>query len=883
MHKTQEKLNKIILDSSKDEFIFDFLLAYNTPKSTIARLKKWDLNKLEEKWELLLRKKISYKYVSQDLYAEIDAIKNELKNNRSKPRFIIVTDFNKFLAYDTKVHDSLDIDFNTLGKHYDFFNPLLGIEKKQFHNETVADRKAAENLAKLYDEIVKDNEHSTHEKRHALNIFLSRLLFCYFAEDTNIFKVNQFTNSLASHTKLDGSDTHIFLENLFEVFNSKDKNNALAEYLNEFPYVNGKLFEDTYAIPKFTTRSRKLLIDLWELDWSGINPDIFGSMMQAVMDSEERANLGSHFTSVSNIMKVINPLFLDELKEELEESIWNTKKLNALLGRISNIKFFDPACWSGNFLIIAYKEIRRLEIEILQEVWFAWAFGWGSSISLSQFYWIELHDFAHETAKLSLYLAEHQMNVEFYNEVKIKINSLPLKLWWNIVCWNATRIDWEEVCPKEEWDEIYIMWNPPYLWARLQDAEQKKDMAIALWSLKWKNNLDYISAWFYKGAKFMKNSNIKSAFVTTNSINQWEQVALLWPTIFDFWLEIDFCYSWFKWDNNAKWNAKVIVVIIWLRNISNDKKYIYKDNLQHEVSNINWYLVDSKNIFIENRTKSISGFPKMSFWNMALDWWNLILSTKEKDQLVNEYPATKELIRELVWSQEYIQWKQRWCLWIDSEKLLNAKQNPIIKNRIALVEKTRLASKDKWANKLAAKSHQFREMHEWVNGAIIMPRVSSERRKYIPWGYLTNDKIISDSAQAIYDWEKWLLWVLISNMHMVWMKSVAWRLKTDYRYSKNIVYNNFPFPRITKKQKEEIEWYVYEVLDEREKHSEKTLAEVYAPDKMPERLKIAHHELDLAIERCYRPKPFESDEERLEYLFKMYEKMIAKEKADTKK
>ena len=321
MHNIQEKLKDIIINLSKDEFIFDFLLAYNTPKSSIARVRKWDLNKLKEDRELVLRKKVSIKMTDSDLYITIDTIKNGLKNNKTKPRFVIVTNFEKFLAFDTKTLDTLGIDFNKLDKNYDFFLPLVWIEKTQYQNENIADVKAANNLAKLFDEIVKDNNHDTADERHALNIFLSRLLFCYFAEDTNIFTVNQFTTSLSSHTKADWSDTHTFLENLFEIFNIEDRDDSVVEYFRIFPYVNGKLFKDIYKIPKFTSRSRRLLIELWKLDWSGINPDIFGSMMQAVMDSEERWNMWSHYTSVPNIMKVINPLFLDDLNEDFEKSI----------------------------------------------------------------------------------------------------------------------------------------------------------------------------------------------------------------------------------------------------------------------------------------------------------------------------------------------------------------------------------------------------------------------------------------------------------------------------------------------------------------------------------------------------------------------------------
>lgn len=875
MHKIPTDLEKIVNNLSKENFIFDFLLAYNTPNSTIARLKKWDLNKLVEKWELLLRKKVLFKNTTDKLYWTIDEIKSNLKDNKSKVRFIIVTNFEKFLAFDTKVNVWLDIDFNQLHKHHDFFLPLVWIEKQEYQNENIADVKAANNLAKLFDEIVKDNSHDTAEQRHALNIFLSRLLFCYFAEDTNIFTVNKFTSSLWSHTKLDWSDTHVYLEKLFEVFNTKDRDESLPEYFNSFPYVNGKLFQDIYEIPKFTTKSRKLLIELWELDWSWINPDIFGSMMQAVMDSDERWNMWSHYTSVPNIMKVINPLFLDELNEEFEESIWNIKRLNTLLERISKIKFFDPACWSGNFLIIAYKEIRRLEIEILKEIW-VWALT-RSIIELKNFYWIELNDFAHETAKLSLYLAEHQMNVEFYNETWISVVSLPLKLWGNIVCWNATRIDWEEVCPKEEWDEIYIMWNPPYIGTRNQEDNHKEDMKYVFHLVKNYKILDYISCWFYIWAKYIEWINVKLAFVSTNSITQWDQVATFWWNIFDKWVEISFAYESFKWKNNAKHNAWVSVVIIGLQNIFPNDKKIFINWLVKTVPNINGYLVAASNIFIKRRTKPLLDIPKMSYGNYTWGCNDLFLSRNEMLEIINENEVNIKFIRKLSWSAEFIQNKERYCLWISDETLNEALENENIKNRISKVKEIRLASKDESLQKLASRPHQFRDLKEAEKHSIIIPIVSSEKRKYIPMWLLDKEYIIPNSAQAIYDADIWIFWIISSYMHNLWVKSVGGSLETRIRYSSVLCYNTFPFPYITKKQKEEIEEYIYNILDEREKYSEKTLAEMYDPNKMPEWLKKAHHELDLVIERCYRPKPFENDEERLEYLFKMYEKMIAKE------
>ncbi len=878
MDYIKDKIASIINNNSYDKFIFDFLLAYDIPKSNIDRARKWDFNKLEETWEFILRKKVHFKMSNTDLYSTIDGIKNSLVNSKSKPRFIIVTDFDKLLSFDTKVWDTLDIDFAKLDKNYDFFLPLIWVEKQQYQNENIADVKAANNLAKLFDEIVKDNDHTTESQRHALNIFLSRLLFCFFAEDTNIFKDSQFTDSLATHTKSDWSDTHIFLEKLFEIFNVEIRDDLVLEYLKVFPYVNGKLFQDTYEIPKFTTKSRKLLIELWQLDWSGINPDIFWSMMQAVMDSKERSNLWSHYTSVPNIMKVVQPLFLDDLYEAFEQCNENHGKLRALLTRISKIKFFDPACGSGNFLIIAYKEIRRLEIEIFKDISVRWLLT-KSEISLSQFYGIEINDFAHETAKLSLYLAEHQMNIEFEKAVGIATVSLPLKLWGNIVCGNATRVDREEVCPKRIWDEIYIIGNPPYYGSRKQTKDQKNDMKYVF-----KNDyksLDYISARFYLWANYIRWINAKLAFVSTNSISQWEQVALAWPRILESDIEINFAYQSFKWQNNAKDNANVIVVIIGLSNIVERKKILYVKSLKQFVDSINPYLSAWRVLYINKRKQSISNLPLMTYGNMPLEWGFLRFSDNEKNEIEKKTPWIKKFIRKVIWWEEFLKWTNRYCFWLDEKNLEESLIFDEIRSRVNKVKNFRM---NWWevAMTLINKSYQFRYRNEPINNQIVIPCTSTENRNYIPCAVFDNSFISLNSIQTIYDADHWILWVISSNMHMVWMKTVAGRLKTDFRYSSAVVYNTFPFPSITKKQKDEIEEYVYAVLDEREQHSEKTLAQMYDPDKMPAWLKSAHHELDLAIERCYRPKPFESDEERLEYLFKLYEKMIAKEKGESK-
>jgi len=874
----ENNITKLIKNFSQDNFIFEFLLAYGEPKATITRLKKGDLNQLENKGELTLRKKLFFKEATTGLHETIDTLRTDSATQKQKPRFIIVTDYKIFLAYDTKTTDTLDIDFKELVKHYDFFLPLAGMEKSTHIDENPADVKASNKLAKLYDEILKNNPTTMHEEVHALNVFLTRLLFCYFAEDSNIFEDNLFTNTLSSHTQTDGNDFDEFLSRVFDVFNTDEKRREvnLPEYLKAFPYVNGGLFRDKHPLPKFTTKSRNILIEIGSLDWSAINPDIFGSMIQAVVTPEHRGDMGMHYTSVPNIMKVMQPLFLDELQEEFEKVKTSKKKLQELINRIANLKIFDPACGSGNFLIIAYKELRRLEMKILAQIdtlskQKSFVF---SEIKLTQFYGIELDDFAHEVAILSLWLAEHQMNLEFYKAFGRTAPSLPLQDGGNIVHGNATRIDWESVCPKEDGDEIYVLGNPPYLGARNQNKEQKSDLDFVFKGFKKYKDLDYISCWFYKATEYIEKTNASIAFVSTNSIIQGEQVSLLWPYIFQKKIEISFAHKAFKWENNAKKNAAVIVVIIGLQNHSNKYKYLYDKKIKKEVKNINAYLVNGNSTIIGRTRKSISKLPKMPKGNMPYDGGNLCLSTDEKSKLLTSYPEASKFIKKLVGAKEYINNIDRWCIWIPSELLNQALSINPIRDRINNVKDMRLSSTDKSAHKLAERSHQFREFNSTTTHSIIIPLTTSERREYIPIGFLSSEYIITNAASVLYDAESWLFGLISSKMHMIWMRTVAGRLKSDYRYSSDLVYNTFPFPTISEKQKEEITELVFNILDEREQHSEKTLAQLYDPNKMPQDLKEAHHQLDLAIEQCYRKKPFESDEERLEYLFKLYEEMI---------
>ncbi len=869
-------------DYCYDNFIFDFLTCYNLPKATITLLKKGkhNLSKLDG-CTILKKKTFFFEEKDRDLHHTINDLNQDSKTHKHNPRFIIVTNYKNILAIDTKTKDNLDCSLNDLPKNFDFFLPLAGIEKTAYKNENPADIKAASKMAKIYDEILKDNKYQDDKDLRELNIFLSRLLFCYFAEDTGVFDKAIFTNSVSSHTAVDGSDLDLYLNRLFESLNVKDKS-KFPNYLQKFPYVNGGLFAANYDAPKFSKKSRDLISECGQLDWSEINPDIFGSMIQAVVDPSMRGGLGMHYTSVPNIMKVIEPLFLNELKEEFEKAYNDEAKLNKLLGRITKIKIFDPACGSGNFLIIAYKELRLLEIEIWNrrcELKSLFKSDAHSFISLENFYGIEIADFACEVAVLSLYLSKHQMNVKFKENFGHTKPILPLKESGKIICANATRINWEEVCPKKAGDEIYILGNPPYLGARNQKKEHKDDMDFVFKGrLNKYRDLDYIACWFFKGSNYIQNSNIKLALVSTNSICQGDSVGLFWPNIFSLDIDIFFTHTSFKWQNNAKSNAGVVVVIVGLKDKRNKaKKLIFTNQSQFDVDNISPYLTKGSNLVVSRRKKAISNnLPKMAYGNYTGGCAELFLNIEEKDYLVNKYPNLKKYIKKMIGSNEFIKSIPRFCLWFKGINLDDEIFNiPEISQKITEIKNRRLQSADKNLNLLALRPHQFRDLKETKASSIIIPIVSSERREYLPIGFLDDRSIIPNSAQAIYEAEPWLFGLLASKMHMTWLKAVGGKLEERIRYSAEICYNTFPFPTISEKQKQIIQKQVYSILSEREKHPEKTMAQLYDPEKMPDGLRRAHNFNDLAIERCYRSKPFASDEERLEYLFKLYEKMTS--------
>ncbi len=633
--KLEEEIRKITDNFSEDDFIYEFLIAFGFTKMSIKRLREGNSNLSKKENQLIIKNKLFYEYtLNNDLYSLIDGLKNDSSTYTHKPRFIIVNNPKQLLAIDTKTKETLAVELNELYKHTDFFLPWTGKEKYVAQQENPADVKAAEKMAHIYDEIVKINPTLIKENPHVLNIFLTRILFCFFAEDTGIFEEDIFTKTIVNHTEDDGSDLADVLSILFKSLDKKDNEKEIhPSFVQDFPYVNGKLFKDEIAIPKLNAKVRKLMIECGGQDWKEINPDIFGSMFQAVSVAEVRSGLGQHYTSVPNIMKVIEPLFLNDLREEFEKAE-TEKKLRKLLDRIYNLKIFDPACGSGNFLIIAYKQLRLLEMQIIKKI--EEVTGKQqlmlSQLQLNQFYGIEIDDFACEIARLSLWLAEHQMNRKFRDLFGNCKPTLPLSQSGNIVCGNATRLDWEEVCPKgtkglthkkmeqmtlielEQYRqmelqgteyEVYILGNPPYAGAKKQTPHQRLDMDYLCNSqIIQSKNIDYIFSWFSKATRYIDNSSlIKFAFVSTNSICQGEQVPLAWPAILNTAYEIFFAHRSFKWSNNAKNEAGVTCIIIGIQAINKTtSKVIYIDNQSELVQKINPYLIDYKNLYIFKQT-----------------------------------------------------------------------------------------------------------------------------------------------------------------------------------------------------------------------------------------------------------------------------------------
>lgn len=850
-------------------------------------------------------------YVAVDtlhLTEKLESLKQDAQVVKAAPKIIAVSDGKTLLAFDTRENDTYEQQLTKIHSDFTFFYPLNNVERIHNVEESPADVKAAEKLAKLHDEIRAYNEFNSDDDLHDLNIFITRLLFCFFAEDTGIFETNLFSNFIKRYTKEDGSDLSDMIGQAFSIMNVKsvDRSEDITKEINDFPYVNGGLFATNIPIPKMSYKARKIIIDCGDLDWKDINPDIFGSMIQAVVNPDVRAKEGMHYTSVPNIMKVINPLFMDDLRAEYKKLVdaYDQKKnmldmsvlsenqflaeckpiiakCDRLLLRMSKMKFFDPACGSGNFLIITYKQLRLLEMDILRlrkkcEPNQMIDFIDGSCIRLSQFYGIELLDFPHEVAMLSLWLAEHQMNNKFHADFGVNVAALPLHNIHQIICANACRVDWNDVCHHEKDDEVFVFGNPPYLGSSKFDSEQQEDRKKVLGKYKSFGKIDYIGIWFVKAAFYIKDSKSKSAFVSTNSICQGEMVEPLWGIIIPLGVQISFAYTSFKWNNNAKKNAAVYCIIIGLdTSTKHIKKRIYSQAGVKLVDNINPYLTDSNIEIVEKTTSSISDFPSIIRGCMPYDGGNLIMDKGQKNSLLTDYPIAKKWIKQLYSGADFIKGLVRFCLWISDEEYPDAINIEPIFNRIQRTKEMRLKSPDEGARKLAEKPYQFREFNLCDDSTLVIPSTSSANRQYIPMDYANSDMVVNNAMYMVRHAEHWLFGVMTSNMNMVWVNTIGGKLKMDYRYT-NLCYNTFPFPLISDAKKSEIAAAAEEILFVRAGEVGKTLADLYDPDKMPEDLRKAHEKLDAIVESCYSGAPFANDEARLECLFKLYEKMTAK-------
>jgi type I restriction-modification system DNA methylase subunit len=740
------------------DFVYELLAAYGRARSAITKLREGSLNLAEDKDnEILQRGVVYFKHVldPNKLHSTAEELTIDPLVVRYNPRYLIISDYERLVAVDTKKDSRLDINLRDID----------GDEITDEKTEAIADRRAADKMKDLYDEIEKVNRvkltdpHSNF--RHDLNVFFSRLLFCFFAEDTRVFSRDEqtmFTNAIKDYTQPDGSDLDSFLTTLFDALDTEDKSGFTSPF-SKFPYVNGTIFDTkkhSIGIPQFNAQARKLILDCGNQNWAEINPDIFGSMFQSIVDEEQRNSNGQHYTSVPNIMKTIEPLFLDELREEFDKFYDNEQRLQRLWDRISKIKIFDPACGSGNFLIIAYKELRKIEHAIIERLYGdeykrqQLAGKLESRIKLDNFYGIEIDDFPHEIAILSLYLAKHQMNIDFEQQFGKEIKLIPLKDNANIIKGNAARLDWAVVCPNipqkesinigpeqgtlidfdddqpeldfngERWDEIYLIGNPPYQGRGRQSTDQKNDMAHVMSAFELYKGLDYISIWFKKGVDYISGTDAKLAFVSTNSITQGEQVAMLWPRLLEKGINIIFAHTSFKWANLAKSNAGVTVVVIGLAGTNTKrKKLIITKNEIVQVDTINPYLAPTNNIFVQKSNKSISMLPHMSYGNMPMDGGNLIMDDQEKESLLRSYPASYKFIKRFYGAREYINDITRWCIWIEDTDLEEALCIPPLSERIAKVREFRLASSDEGTRKQARRAHQFRDVKKTQTTSLI--------------------------------------------------------------------------------------------------------------------------------------------------------------------
>lgn len=897
-----------------EEFPFAFLEAFGNKAATISRLKSSTANKSDIENGVLQYNNI-HMVVSPagEVSETLKKLRDSPATYRQKAKFILATDGEDFQAEDLGSGETVACTFQDFPNHFGFFLPLAGISTVKQITENAFDIRATSRLNKLYVELLKDNpEWGTGERRHDMNHFMARLIFCFFAEDTSIFNAKDlFTKTIDQMSAKDSSNTHEVIAEIFRAMNTKIEDRTtqkIARWADPFPYVNGGLFSGSTDTPKFSKIARSYLIHVGNLDWTKINPDIFGSMIQAVADDEERGALGMHYTSVPNILKVLNPLFLDDLREKLEEAGDNARMLLNLRKRMARIRVFDPACGSGNFLVIAYKQMREIEFEINKR---RGEDDNKTEIPLTNFRGIELRDFPAEVARLALIIAEYQCDVLYRGQKEALAEFLPLDAQNWITCGNALRLDWLSICPPtgttvklhgddlfntpldqaqidfaNEGGETYICGNPPYKGRNKKSEAEKDDTNYVFSAYKGSfASLDYVANWFFKAAQYLTQTKGAAALVSTNSVCQGEQVALLWPLIYGLGLHIQFAHTSFKWSNLASNNAGVTVVVV---GIASEKKgvcHLFSGEEVRKVDTIGPYLVANTNVFVTARGEPISEIGYMYLGNMAKCGGNLIFSKEEAHHLVSQDNVETSLIREFYGSEELIHAKPRFCLWVEDQRLSEVLENPATKDILERVQKFR-SKKDAAPStqKHAKTPHRFVQLSA-KNGehVIVIPRVSSENRPYLPVDYFRSGPIIGDKCYAIYDEPLWNLSLIASKMHIVWIGTVCSRLRTDFSYGNKLGWNTFPLPPLTEKNKADLTRCAEDILLAREAHFPATIADLYDPDNMPENLRHAHERNDEVLERIYIGRRFKNDTERLEKLFDLYTKMTTEQKKPSAK
>jgi hypothetical protein len=899
----EEAVSQLALEPfDRGEFPFSFLRAFGNPETTIKRLRTGSTNQ-SDVGGVLQRSNIHIATCDAgEVEATLDLLRDSPKTATAKAKFILATDGDSFQAEDRSSGETVACEYSDFPDHFGFFLPLAGITTIEQIRESSFDIRATGRLNKLYVELLKDNpDWATAERRPDMNHFMARLIFCFFAEDTDIFVGDGlFTKTVEQMSARDSSDTHMVISEIFRAMDTRPADReitGITRYGKKFPYVNGQLFGGSTEVPRFTKIARSYLNHIGNLNWKKINPDIFGSMIQAVADDEERSALGMHYTSVPSILKVLNPLILDDLGGKLDEAGDNGRKLLNLRNRMARIRVFDPACGSGNFLVIAYKQMRKIEAEINQR---RGEPDRRSDIPLTNFRGIELRNFPAEIARLALIIAEFQCDVLYRGQQEALAEFLPLNSENWITCGNALRLDWLSICPpygakvriraddlfsstaqqfevdfSNEGGETYICGNPPYQGSKWQTDEQKDDLKYCCGDVivDWKT-LDYVAGWFVKAVKYSHHQDCVSAFVSTNSINQGQLVSVLWPYLMKT-AEIRFAHTSFKWANLAARNAGVTVAIVALGPPSKAPKLLFEmdgeETVKREVANINAYLAPAENVIVQPASSPAASLSPMVFGNMPRDGGNLLLDEQERSELLEEAPEALPFVRDFVGSEDFIKGRWRSCLWIDAANAEKARSIPPIRRRLDAVAAERGASKAASTRKFADLAYRFVQIQGIASAAsIIVPRHSSEARPYLPVGVLPSTAIVADSALAIYDAPNWNLALIASRLHLVWIATVCGKLKTDFRYSSTLGWNTFPVPTLSDQNQRDLTHCAEAILLERERLFPATIAELYDPSNMPESLRRAHDQNDEVVERIYAGRRFRNDTERLSKLFEMY-------------